>query len=150
VSRWFDGGLRFSCTQCGNCCTGAPGYVWLSPPDEAAVAAHLGLATAEFRRRYTRLVGDLLSLVEKPNGDCVFLTDDHRCAIQPVKPRQCLTFPFWPRLVASRAAWREAAEGCPGIGSGALFPADEIETIGHRDTPKETLWRLMARRPASD
>ena len=27
---WYGGGLRFTCTQCGNCCTGQPGYVWIS------------------------------------------------------------------------------------------------------------------------
>ena len=27
---WFDQGLTFTCQQCGNCCTGGPGYVWIS------------------------------------------------------------------------------------------------------------------------
>ena len=25
---WYRDGLRFQCTQCGNCCTGDPGVVW--------------------------------------------------------------------------------------------------------------------------
>ena len=27
---WYADGLSFTCTQCGNCCTGGPGYVWIS------------------------------------------------------------------------------------------------------------------------
>ena len=26
---WYADGLRFTCTQCGNCCTGQPGFVWI-------------------------------------------------------------------------------------------------------------------------
>ena len=26
---WYRDGLRFACTRCGACCTGAPGYVWV-------------------------------------------------------------------------------------------------------------------------
>ena len=27
---WYAAGLQFGCTECGNCCAGAPGYVWIS------------------------------------------------------------------------------------------------------------------------
>ena len=27
---WYAEGLKFTCTQCGNCCTGGPGFVWIS------------------------------------------------------------------------------------------------------------------------
>jgi len=145
MSRWFADGLRFSCTQCGNCCTGPQGYVWLSPKDQEAIAGHLGLDLARFRKRYTRLVGRLLSLVDQPNGDCIFLTPDRRCSIQSVKPRQCLTFPFWPRITATRQSWREMAESCPGMGNGALYKAEEVEAILDRETPRELICRLTNR-----
>jgi hypothetical protein len=29
-------------------------------------------------------------------------------------------YPFWPELVESRAAWKEEAKECPGIGKGEL------------------------------
>ena len=38
----------------------------------------------------------------KENGDpedelaCVFLTKTKKCSIYPVRPLQCLTYPFWP------------------------------------------------------
>ena len=90
-----DDGLRFGCTMCGSCCTGASGYVYVSPRDETGIAVHLDLTPAAFRKRYLRLVGQLLCLVDKPNGDCIFLTDERLCSIQAVKPRGCVTFPFW-------------------------------------------------------
>jgi len=37
---WYKPGLRFKCTECGACCTGAPGYVWISEKEIKAVAHH--------------------------------------------------------------------------------------------------------------
>lgn len=143
---WYENGLRFRCTQCSRCCTGPQGYVWLSPSDQESIARHLGLAVGVFLKRYVRLVGKLLCLVDKPNGDCIFLTEDKRCAIHPVKPRQCLTFPFWPRLVESPAAWQEVGESCPGAGTGPLYTKEEIDRALDRDTPREELWDLLSKR----
>jgi Fe-S-cluster containining protein len=140
---WFGEGLSFQCTRCGNCCTGSGGYVWLPPRDEQAIAAHLGLAPDVFRKRYTRLVNDRLCLVDQPNGDCVFLTEERGCAIQPVKPRQCLTYPFWPRLTATAESWREVGQTCPGVGSGPCFTPGEIEAIQDRENPREVLCRIL-------
>ena len=143
MSPWFADGLMFRCTQCGSCCTGSQGYVWVSPRDQASIAAHLGLELGVFRRRYTRAVGPLLGLVDKPNGDCVFLTEERRCSIQPVKPRQCLLFPFWPRLTDSRESWEETAQRCPGIGGGRRYRPQEIRTVQDRETPREVLCRIL-------
>ena len=38
---WYDKGLRFSCSECGDCCTGAPGYVWVNKEEIAAIVGHL-------------------------------------------------------------------------------------------------------------
>ena len=154
MSEWYADGLRFECTLCGNCCTGTPGYVWLSPRDEEAITRFLDLDPDRFRARYTRLAPKGVSLVEKPgsHGDCVFLTDDKRCAIQPVKPRQCLIYPFWPQLLASREKWIEGTLRCPGSSlntslpessSGPLFRPEEIDAIADRETPRELLCKLM-------
>ena len=32
---WYKDGLGFQCTQCGDCCTGAPGYVWINAAEIA-------------------------------------------------------------------------------------------------------------------
>lgn len=143
MSGWYADGLRFGCTRCGHCCTGPQGYVWLSPHDQESIASHLGLPPAAFLKRYVRLVGRLLCLVDKPNGDCIFLAEDKRCSIHAVKPRQCLTFPFWPRLLETRESFEEVAQTCPGVGQGPLHRAEEIDAIMDRDTPREELWKHL-------
>ncbi len=145
MSVWYRDGLRFRCTQCSHCCTGPQGYVWLSPEDQRRIASHLGLEVEAFLKRYVRLVGRLLCLVDKPSGDCVFLGEDKRCSIHAVKPRQCLTFPFWPRLTETPAAWEEVRETCPGVGNGPLHSAEEIGKALDRDTPREELWELLSK-----
>lgn len=145
MSGWYRDGLRFGCTQCSHCCTGPQGYVWLSPEDQRSIASHLGLAVEAFLKRYVRLVGWLLCLVDKPNGDCIFLTEDKRCAIHAVKPRQCLTFPFWPRLTETPASWEEVQATCPGVGQGPIHTAGEIDAVLDRDTPRAELWKLLSK-----
>jgi len=124
------GGLRFECTQCGDCCTGPPGYVWMSEADIERLAAHLGLARDELGRRFLRRVDGDLSLVEKPNHDCVFWERGRGCTVYAARPAQCRTYPFWPEVVASKAAWREESKRCPGIRRGGrLYEPDEVERL---------------------
>jgi Fe-S-cluster containining protein len=124
--RWYDAGLTFACTSCGDCCRGE-GFVWVERSEIEAVAQFLDLELDAFGRRYLRRVGRKVSLVEKPNDDCVFF--DEGCTIYPVRPRQCRTYPFWNRCLASRRAWAETARACEGIGEGRLYSRDEIERL---------------------
>jgi len=140
---WHADGLRFGCTQCGDCCTGTPGYVWVGPEDEEAIAARLGLSKRRFRKQYTRLVHGRLSLVEQPAGDCIFLNADRGCSIEEVKPRQCVAFPFWARATASRNNWNVQALDCPGMNHGPRFRSDEIDAISDVETPREQLCRIF-------
>ena len=77
AEQWYSGGLRFSCTQCGNCCTGPPGTVWLTDQEGRNIARTLGLETAEFYARYAHKVDGRWSLRERPVAgnryDCIFL-----------------------------------------------------------------------------
>jgi Fe-S-cluster containining protein len=59
-----------------------------------ALAAHLGLAEADFIQRHTRLRPDRqgLALEEQADGACIFLADG-ACRVQAVKPQQCRDFP---------------------------------------------------------
>jgi len=84
----------FRCLQCGNCCR-QPGYVRLRPGEPQAIARFLGLPLPEFMRRFTRLTNDRrdLSLTERADQSCVFLSPANRCEIQAVKPAQCRDFP---------------------------------------------------------
>ena len=115
--------IRFQCTECGACCTGAPGYVWVKEEEIANMATFLKLSVSEFSKRYIRRVGQRLSLIEKKNYDCVFLKDK-KCQLYSVRPKQCRTFPFWPHL-----KWEEAAQFCEGIGRGPILSKEEIAAI---------------------
>ncbi len=131
---WYREGLSFSCTRCGDCCTGAPGYVWVEREEIEELAKFLGLSPGKFGERYLRKVGRRYSLLEKDGGDCVFF--DNGCTVYPARPVQCRTFPFWRSHLKSQGAWDEIAEECPGIGQGKFYAAEEIEIIrrGRADT----------------
>lgn len=123
---WYEEGLRFECTRCGDCCTGAPGYVWVNAEEIAAIAAHRGETAAEVTAFQTRQVGNRRSLREKANGDCVFFDRSKGCTVYPVRPRQCRTWPFWESNVVTHEAWERTCEICQGSGKGELISAEEI------------------------
>lgn len=124
---WYKDGLQFTCTQCGDCCTGDPGVVWVNEEELAALAAHLGKSVGEVKLEHTRLFANRLSLKEFPNGDCTFLDPTTRkCRVYPVRPRQCKTWPFWNSNIATPEAWEEAKRVCPGTGQGNFVSLDEI------------------------
>ena len=123
---WYNDGLRFECTRCGHCCTGAPGFVWVDDADLAAVADFRGETLAQVKGLYTRWTARGRTLREKANGDCVFYDKQAGCTVYAVRPPQCRTWPFWESNVASPKAWEETCAVCPGSGRGELIPADEI------------------------
>jgi Fe-S-cluster containining protein len=123
---WYHDGLRFTCTRCGNCCTGAPGYVWVTPAETAALAEQLGEPVETVRAVYTRQEGRRRSLREKANGDCVFYEHGTGCTVYAARPTQCRTWPFWASTTETAAAWQQTQTICPGAGRGELIPAEEI------------------------
>jgi Fe-S-cluster containining protein len=124
---WFKDGLRFHCTQCGDCCTGAPGYVWVNKAEIEALAAKVGLEIAEFERKYVREVGVRNSLIEFANGDCVFFDGQTRkCKVYDARPRQCRTWPFWESNIKTEEDWRQTCAVCPGSGQGPIIPVEAI------------------------
>jgi Fe-S-cluster containining protein len=125
---WYKDGLKFTCTQCGNCCTGDPGVVWINDDELREIAEFLGKTVGEVRLMQTRLVGNRISLTEYANGDCVYFDGaTRRCKIYPVRPRQCRSWPFWRSNLASPEEWSETCKSCPGAGHGELVPLEEIE-----------------------
>lgn len=123
---WYVDGLRFTCTRCGHCCTGEPGYVWVGTEEIEAIAAHLGIPADEVRGLYTKQARRGLSLREKANGDCVFWDRDSGCTVYPVRPPQCRTWPFWESNVRTPEDWARTCQVCPGSGQGERIPAEEI------------------------
>lgn len=126
---WYRDGLRFECTQCGNCCSGAPGVVWVDDQEIAQLANTLEMEIADFTHKFTRRVGRRISLVEYPDGDCVFLDPQKRnCMVYSARPIQCRTWPFWDSNLETPASWQETCEKCPGAGVGKVYSLGEIQS----------------------
>lgn len=129
-AAWYQDGLSFECTQCGNCCTGAPGAIWVTDEELEAIGDYLGKSIGEMRLMHTRLIRGKLSLREYANGDCEFFDGASRkCTIYPVRPVQCRTWPFWRSNIASESSWRDVQRTCPGAGNGDFVSLAEIERL---------------------
>ncbi|NDD57942.1 MAG: YkgJ family cysteine cluster protein [Chlamydiae bacterium] len=112
---WYKDGLNFKCTQCGACCTGSPGYVWISDDEIIEMSQFLNLSVESFVRKFTRSIYGRRALLEHPKTyDCVFL-ENNTCTLYNTRPKQCRTYPWWPELVASKEAWLEESGRCEGI-----------------------------------
>lgn len=132
AEKWYKGGLSFECTQCGNCCSGEPGYVWATKEEIARISKFLGRDDDWLDPKHLRRVGRRYSLTERPDGDCIFLDRKEGkalCGIYPVRPLQCRTWPFWNENLKSSGAWNSAHERCPGINHGPQRSFVQIETI---------------------
>lgn len=143
---WYANGLEFTCTQCGNCCTGPPGYVWISRVELDRLAAHLNLTVSQVIRQYARRVSGKISLREHRNArgeyDCIFLEErqvsggdgvvhtKRVCTIYPVRPLQCRTWPFWTENLRSPERWKQSAQRCHGMNRGPRhFTREQIESL---------------------
>ena len=127
--RWYQDGLKFKCTGCGDCCTGAAGYVWVNQEEIAKLASLLKQSVDEFEDIYIRKIGIRKSLKELPvSFDCVFLDSETRkCQVYKARPRQCRTWPFWDSNLKSAEDWERTCQVCPGSGTGKLYSLGEIE-----------------------
>lgn len=124
---WYKNGLPFKCTGCGKCCTGAPGYIWVSNDEIEEIANFLNISLKDFYNRYLRQVGNKFSLLEDfKSYDCIFLKDK-KCDIYSVRPKQCRTYPWWPTNLKTESDWKAAAEYCEGINPEA--PIVPLSTI---------------------
>jgi len=147
---WYEGGLQFTCTQCGNCCTGGPGYVWASDVEIRRLAEYLKLSVKEVVEQFCRRIDGRISFTERRNQgnyDCIFLKEEkverpasngtdekiihtkRMCTVYPVRPLQCRTWPFWPELLSSLESWNRAARRCPGMNVGRKYSLPQITEI---------------------
>ena len=83
----------YQCQRCGACCRW-PGQVRLTDAEISALARFKKLSESDFIQQFTRLQPNRqgLALVDKANGECVFF-EAGQCAVQAVKPQQCVDFP---------------------------------------------------------
>lgn len=119
---WYQQGLRFQCTRCGNCCTIASGNVWLNRKDVEHISGYLEIPEQIFRERYCE---PDMRLRRLPAGRCVFYNGTG-CSIHPAKPSQCKAYPFLPGAIMTPHTWAEMAKICPGIGKGPIWTVIEI------------------------
>jgi Fe-S-cluster containining protein len=146
---WYHQGLNFTCTCCGNCCTGGPGYVWISEDEIRLLAKHLKLTPEETVEQYCRKINGRFSLKETRSVggkyDCIFLKEikpprssrkgdvivqaKRVCGIYEVRPLQCRTWPFWPENLESKQAWNAETRKCPGMNTGKHYTRQQIEAL---------------------
>ncbi len=125
---WYYQGLQFECTQCGGCCSGAPGFVWVNGEEVLALASVMKMDEEEFRDKFVRRVGSRSSLIEYPDGDCIFLDPKTRgCLVYEARPIQCRTWPFWSSNLKTKLDWEQTCQACPGAGQGKLYNIEHIE-----------------------
>lgn len=141
TDKWYQDGLKFSCTQCGNCCSGDPGYVWATKEEIASISRFLGRTDGGLDPKHLRRVGWRFSLTEKPDGDCIFLKRENgksMCSIYSVRPVQCRTWPFWRENLRTPVAWEQAHQRCPGMNTGRHYDFVQIELRRAGKPPAET------------
>ena len=128
---WCNDGVYFTCKECGSCCGGETGFIWLSETEKSSIADFLTITKEELEERYLRYVHEKWSIKElsrEQNFDCVFLKDG-RCSIYPVRPSQCREFPFWESMLYDKEEWVFYADRCPGMNSGRHYTLKEIQNI---------------------
>ena len=52
AEEWYEQGLRFGCTQCGNCCTGPEGAVWFTEEEGRQEGLKEGIEIGDNLYRY--------------------------------------------------------------------------------------------------
>ncbi|MES2706359.1 MAG: YkgJ family cysteine cluster protein [Verrucomicrobiota bacterium] len=101
--------IFWKCQRCTACCRW-PGDVKVDEREIRGIAEFLGMEEEDFIQRHTRLRTDRagLSLLEKPNDECIFL-EGNDCVINAVKPQQCRDFPNkW-----NFPGWRQVCDAIP-------------------------------------
>ena len=162
---WFKDrdSLPFSCTSCGKCCK-VQGDVYLSPLETSAIANYLNRSLHEFKNQFVAQEEIQTGWTMLKNKDdshgCIFLDEHNMCNIYAVRPLQCVSYPFWPRIMASPQSWNDEVVvpemdqdvvfndasrnevprrwnledgGCEGMKYVDSMQADEIQGVSIRD-----------------
>ncbi|MBF0225990.1 MAG: YkgJ family cysteine cluster protein [Desulfobacterales bacterium] len=115
--------FRFSfnpsaCKECkGKCCNGESGTIWVNNKEMENIAKFLNIPIHELISIYLIKINNRFSIKEaktsKKNYACIFFNNKSNfCSIYPVRPEQCITFPFWDYF---KDKIEKILEECPGI-----------------------------------
>lgn len=131
---WYADGLRFSCSQCGECCRthGEYAYVYLSNDDITRLSEHLQIERNAFLQAYTDRDGPW-RILRWPEEACVFLTEKG-CSVYEARPTQCRTWPFWEENLDREVWFNEIVPFCPGAGEGRLYDLREIRACARGES----------------
>ncbi len=129
--KFYQGGLRFACVMCGNCCQIPGGRVQVSPAEIADIARILQLKVDEIIDSFVETNSREFCLKDGSHGTCVFL-ENNSCRIYSARPLQCRTFPFWPENIKSHYRWKQLTSFCPGIDRGILHEPEVIQSSAIR------------------
>ncbi|MCE9637092.1 MAG: YkgJ family cysteine cluster protein [Planctomycetes bacterium] len=147
TKAWYRDGLRFDCARCGNCCGGRGRVVIVTEREIEAMARHTAVTPAEFRERHTQVSMDDTVLLDGADGFCEWFQraadGTSSCRVHAAKPDQCRSYPFWPRILRSRATWADEGSRCKGVGRGEPIPPEEVERRAGIDEVRAALDLLM-------
>lgn len=128
---WYKKGLKFHCTECGKCCSGKGGYVYITEQEAKVIAEHLKISEVDFYEKYVTKIENRLVLQDKKNSyDCIFL-DGKKCSIYEIRPKQCQAFPWWESNLICKDTWENLKNSCEGIDhkDGKLYGEKEIDSL---------------------
>ena len=119
--------------------------MFLSQKDLKRLSAHLLISEEACLEKYCREVPvgncSMVSLQEKKNYDCIFLTEKG-CSVYEGRPGQCRTYPFWSSIVEDKAAWEAEMTSCPGMGIGKVYTKEEIEKLLEDRTSNQPIMKF--------
>jgi Fe-S-cluster containining protein len=105
--------FSFHCSICSRCCRQKG--ISVDPYEVLRLSRNLNMSTTEFYRRFTELGG--VSLRQKPDETCVFLTDEG-CRVHGDRPRACRLYPLGRMVDWDGNEWfarMPLAKGCEGL-----------------------------------
>jgi Fe-S-cluster containining protein len=126
--KFYKNGLKFSCLGCGECCKLPEGRVQVSQEEIRIISDFLDIEEKSPIGKFVSSENGIFRIFENTEKYCIFL-ENNECAIYPVRPLQCRTFPFWPENLKSQYRWNQLKEFCPGIDNEKHFTFSEINQI---------------------
>ena len=107
------------CEGCGACCRGMGDTIRLDPLDVHELCLHLQKTFADLLEEYVDLhveegvILPHLRMREEEAEPCVFLSDDGRCDIHPIRPGFCRLFPLGRDYDGETFRYFVVEGGCP-------------------------------------
>ena len=107
AGRWYEGGLPFSCTGCGNCCKshGEYSHVYLREEEAKAIAEHLGMELGDFAAAHLQIQDGWL-LLRQGDTQCQGQKHTHGAEFDRKLHWSSALMPtLWSTLFLTSAKW---------------------------------------------